>query len=293
VIFLHGDAGDFFYIGLTCIGLFGAAVAARLLANRMIANEELACRPGIELADQLRINERVICDMQDGVLVIDAQGMVRQCNPRARAMLGCLFSSPSRSRIFSSSLAEEFRLRQSRGIESERVMLAPTTGRQLRERFLPSGLRHQVVQICVMGTVEAMLTGEALPVGKHPGPLPQETPLAVRRNMAFAGTIVVGGQGVGLVVATGANTETGRIAGLIAAQPEIATPLVRKMGAFAQRLLWAILGLAAVTFAIGLMRQQTAIEMFMAAVALAVGAIPEGLPATLTITLSIGVTRLA
>jgi cation-transporting ATPase F len=142
-------------------------------------------------------------------------------------------------------------------------------------------------------TVEAMLTGEALPVEKRPGPLPQDTPLADRRNMAFAGTIVVGGQGVGLVVATGANTETGRIAGLIAAQPEIATPLVRKMGAFAQRLLWAILGLAAVTFAIGLMRQQPAIEMFMAAVALAVGAIPEGLPAALTITLAIGVTRLA
>jgi len=139
VIFLHGDAGDFFYTGLTCIGLFGAAVVARLLANRMIANEELARRRGIELADQLRINERVIRDMQDGVLVIDAQGRVRQCNPRARALLGCSIQQPQSLEDFSSLLAEEFRLRQSRGIESERIMLAPTTGRQLRVRFLPPG----------------------------------------------------------------------------------------------------------------------------------------------------------
>ncbi|MFN3884713.1 MAG: cation-translocating P-type ATPase, partial [Rhodocyclaceae bacterium] len=142
-------------------------------------------------------------------------------------------------------------------------------------------------------TVEATLTGESLPVEKHAGALPRETPLADRRNMAYAGTIVVGGQGVGLVVATGPATETGRIAGMIAAAPELATPLVRKMAAFARMLLWLILGLAALTFAIGIARGETAFEMFMAAVALAVGAIPEGLPAALTITLAIGVTRLA
>lgn len=142
-------------------------------------------------------------------------------------------------------------------------------------------------------TVEAALTGESLPVEKHSRQLPRETPLADRRNMAFAGTIVVGGQGVGLVVATGASTETGRIAGMIAAAPELATPLTRKMAAFAKMLLWVILALAALTFMIGLWRQQPALEMFMAAVALAVGAIPEGLPAALTITLAIGVTRLA
>jgi magnesium-transporting ATPase (P-type) len=142
-------------------------------------------------------------------------------------------------------------------------------------------------------TVEASLTGESLPVEKHAAPLPSETPLADRRNMAYAGTIVVGGQGVGLVVATGPATETGRIAGMIAAAPKLATPLTRKMAAFARRLLWVILGLAALTFAIGISRGETAFEMFMAAVALAVGAIPEGLPAALTITLAIGVTRLA
>ncbi|MEW5782551.1 MAG: cation-translocating P-type ATPase [Pseudomonadota bacterium] len=142
-------------------------------------------------------------------------------------------------------------------------------------------------------TVEAQLTGESLPIEKHAAPLPPQTPLADRRNMAYAGTIVVRGQGLGLVVATGQATETGRIAGMIAAAPELATPLTRKMAAFAQRLLWVILGLAAFTFAIGIGRGESAFEMFMAAVALAVGAIPEGLPAALTITLAIGVARMA
>jgi two-component system sensor histidine kinase PilS (NtrC family) len=137
--FLNGESGDFFYTGLTCIGLFGSAIAARLLANRMIANEELARRRGIELADQLRINERVIRDMQDGVLVIDAQGGVRQCNPRARALLGCTIPHPHSLEDFSPLLAEEYRLRKTRGVESERVIQVPWTGRDLRVRFLPPG----------------------------------------------------------------------------------------------------------------------------------------------------------
>jgi magnesium-transporting ATPase (P-type) len=141
--------------------------------------------------------------------------------------------------------------------------------------------------------VEAALTGESLPVDKRHAPLPADTPLADRRNMAYAGTTVVGGQGQGVVIATGAATETGRIAGLIAAAPDLATPLTRKMAAFAGLLLWAILGLAALTFAIGLLRGESAFAMFMAAVALAVGAIPEGLPAAITITLAIGVARMA
>lgn len=137
--FLKGDPGDFFFTGLTCIGLFGAAIGARLLANRMIANEELARKRGIELADQMLINERVIHDMQDGVLVIDAASQVRQCNPRARALLGCTDAYAKSLEDFSPTLAEEFRLRQGRGIESELVMQIPWTGRVLRVRFLPPG----------------------------------------------------------------------------------------------------------------------------------------------------------
>ena len=140
---------------------------------------------------------------------------------------------------------------------------------------------------------ESMLTGESLPVGKDTEPLPGETLLAERRNMAYAGATIVAGQGAGLVIATGDATETGRIAGLIASAPELATPLTRKMATFSNWLLWAIGGLALLTFGIGLARGETAFDMFMAAVALAVGAIPEGLPAAVTVTLAIGVARMA
>ena len=142
-------------------------------------------------------------------------------------------------------------------------------------------------------TVEAALTGESLPIDKHHRPLPADTPLAERHNMAYAGTTVASGQGAGLVIATGAATETGRISGLIAGAPDLATPLTRKMAAFAMLLLWAILALAGLTFAIGIARGEAAFDMFMAAVALAVGAIPEGLPAAITITLAVGVARMA
>jgi two-component system, NtrC family, sensor histidine kinase PilS len=139
VALARGDAGDFFFTGLTSIGLFGAAIAARLLGNRMIANEELARKRGVELADQMLINEQVIRDMQDGVLVIGASGQVRQCNPRARALLGCTDAYARSLAEFSPTLASEFEVRKMRGIESEVVMQVPWTGRQLRARFLPPG----------------------------------------------------------------------------------------------------------------------------------------------------------
>ncbi|NJD34489.1 MAG: HAD-IC family P-type ATPase [Betaproteobacteria bacterium] len=142
-------------------------------------------------------------------------------------------------------------------------------------------------------TIEAALTGEAAPIDKHTDPLPADTLLADRRNMAYAGTMAVAGQGHGLIVATAAATETGRIAQLISAAPEMATPLTRKMAEFARLLLWVILGLAALTFVIGVWRGEAWNAMLMAAVALAVGAIPEGLPAAMTITLAIGVNRMA
>ena len=142
-------------------------------------------------------------------------------------------------------------------------------------------------------TIEAQLTGEAAPIDKHFNELPADTPLADRRNMAYAGTTVVAGQGRGLVIATADATETGRISTLIANAPEIATPLTKKMGEFAGLLLWVILGLAALTFVVGVMRGESMTEMLRAAVALAVGAIPEGLPAAMSITLAIGVSRMA
>ena len=142
--------------------------------------------------------------------------------------------------------------------------------------------------------VEAALTGESLPADKLPAlVMAADTPLADRRNMAYAGTHVAAGQGHGLVIATGDATETGRIAGLIAEAASLSTPLTRKMARFARWLLIVILAFAAVTFAVGVLRGESAYAMFMAAVALAVGAIPEGLPAAMTITLAIGVARMA
>lgn len=140
---------------------------------------------------------------------------------------------------------------------------------------------------------ESALTGESAPVAKQCDPLALDTVLADRKNLAFAGTLVTRGQGEGVVWATGDRTEMGRIAWLVGEAPELATPLTRKIAQFSRGLLWAILGLALVTFLVGIARGQPLADTFMAAVALAVGAIPEGLPAAVTIVLAIGVGRMA
>jgi len=140
---------------------------------------------------------------------------------------------------------------------------------------------------------EAALTGESVPVSKHVNSLAAETPLAERGNMAYSGTAVVAGSGRGVVVATGERSETGQIARAIADTVSLATPLTRQLSGFARQLLLVISGLAVFTFVVGLLRGEALYDMFMAAVALAVGAIPEGLPAAVTVTLAIGVGRMA
>ncbi len=140
---------------------------------------------------------------------------------------------------------------------------------------------------------ESALTGESVPVIKSEKVLDPHTILADRRNMAYSGTLVTYGQARAVVVSTGDKTETGRISEMIASADTLSTPLTRKIASFSKVLLIAILVLAALTFAVGILRGESAIDMFMAAVALAVGAIPEGLPAALTITLAIGVSRMA
>ncbi len=141
---------------------------------------------------------------------------------------------------------------------------------------------------------EAALTGESAPVAKDADLLlPPETVLADRRNMAYASTLVTYGTGVGVVTAIGDHTEVGRISELISSAEELQTPLTRKIAQFSKLVLYAILGLAAATFAIGLLRGQGVVDTFTAAIALAVAMIPEGLPAALTVTLAIGVSRMA
>ncbi|MDA1362961.1 cation-transporting P-type ATPase [Glycomyces luteolus] len=140
---------------------------------------------------------------------------------------------------------------------------------------------------------ESALTGESEPVEKHVDPLPEALPVADRRNMAYSGTLLTSGSGTGVVCATGAATQLGEIHRLIGAAHTLTTPLTAKLAGFSRLLTFGILGLAAVTFAVGLLRGHDAVAMFTAAIALAVGAIPEGLPAAVTVTLAIGVARMA
>ncbi|MCU7941432.1 MAG: cation-transporting P-type ATPase [Candidatus Thiodiazotropha sp. (ex Cardiolucina cf. quadrata)] len=140
---------------------------------------------------------------------------------------------------------------------------------------------------------ESTLTGESVPVQKRTEPLVQETVLADRHNMAYSSTLVTHGTGAGLVVATGDSTEIGHINALISSAEILATPLTRKITQFSGVLLWIILVLAGLTILAGWMHGGSLLETFMAAVALAVGAIPEGLPAAMTIMLAIGVSKMA
>ena len=157
---------------------------------------------------------------------------------------------------------------------------------------VPADLR--VFHVRNLQVDESALTGESVPVEKHGDALAPETLLAERRNLAFAGTLVTYGRAEGVVSATGDKTEMGRIAWLISEETaDLSTPLTRKIAHFSKLILWAILALAVATFALGTWRGENPVEMFMAAVALAVGAIPEGLPAAVTITLAIGVSRMA
>ena len=140
---------------------------------------------------------------------------------------------------------------------------------------------------------ESALTGESLPVDKRPEPVAHDQVLAERTNMAYASSLVTFGQGAGVVTGIGDDTEVGRISELISEAEDLQTPLTQKIAAFSTLLLVVILALGGVTFLIGLLRGESLVDMFKAAVALAVGAIPEGLPAAVTITLAIGVSRMA
>lgn len=140
---------------------------------------------------------------------------------------------------------------------------------------------------------ESSLTGESVPVEKKTDIQKIDTVLADRVNMLYASTFVTYGQGLGVVTATGDSTELGKISKLISSAVKLDTPLTVKLAKFSHFLLYVILGVAALTVAVGMMKGGSFGEMFMAAVALAVGAIPEGLPAAVTITLAIGVSRMA
>lgn len=157
---------------------------------------------------------------------------------------------------------------------------------------VPADLR--LLQSHEMRIAEAALTGESLPVHKSTNSLVGEVGLADQVNMAFSSTLVTSGQGIGLVTAIGSKTEIGRISHLIDTADNLVTPLTRRLAQLSKVMLWLILALASLNFMIGCWwHGKPPIEMLLASVALSVSAIPEGLPAALTITLAIGVARMA
>ncbi len=156
---------------------------------------------------------------------------------------------------------------------------------------VPADLR--LFQVKGLRVDESALTGESLPADKHPDAVAQDAVLGDRKSMAFTGTLITAGRGEGLVAAIGDQTETGRISHLISSAVEMSTPLTKKIAEFSRLVLWVILVLGVATFSIGVARGKEPVEMFMAAVALAVGVMPEGLPAAVTVVLAIGVTRMA
>ncbi len=151
----------------------------------------------------------------------------------------------------------------------------------------------RLVHIRDLQVNESPLTGESVPVEKQIDAIDAKTVLADRLNMLYASTFVTYGRGKAIVISTGDTTEVGRISELITTAEDLETPLTIKIAHFSRYLLFIIIGLSVITFVVGVIRGESAAEMFMAAIALAVGAIPEGLPAAVTITLAIGVARMA
>ncbi|MEW8585176.1 MAG: HAD-IC family P-type ATPase, partial [Candidatus Thiodiazotropha sp.] len=176
-------------------------------------------------------------------------------------------------------------------IDAEQLVVGDIVLLQSGDR-VPADLR--LVQLKGLQIQESALTGESMPVEKCTQSMASDLPLADRSNMAYSGTLVTHGKGSGVVVTTGAETEIGHISSLVAEVEQVTTPLLRQMAQFGRWLTGGILVIALFTFFYGVvLRDYTMTEMFLASVSLAVAAIPEGLPAIMTITLAVGVQRMA
>ena len=169
-------------------------------------------------------------------------------------------------------------------------------------RVVPADIR--LVESANLKIEESALTGESVPVDKDATAVLEGEGVALgdQRTMAFSSTIVTYGRGVGVVVGTGMQTELGKIATLLAGQGDEPTPLQRRLERFGRVLGFVILGLCGVMFAVGVLQEflrsgaiarETALELFLTAVSLAVAAIPEGLPAIVTVVLAIGVQQMS
>ena len=159
----------------------------------------------------------------------------------------------------------------------------------------------RLIRVSALQVDESSLTGESVPSKKHSEPLKESTPVADQENMVFMGTIVTKGRGRAVITTTGMNTQIGKIAEMVQEVKEKLTPLQEKLKQFGRWLGVVTIGICAVVFGVGVLREYLATglietmyvsEMFLAAVALAVAAIPEGLPAIVTISLALGVRRM-
>ncbi len=158
--------------------------------------------------------------------------------------------------------------------------------------IVPADLR--LTETAQLQAAEAMLSGESQPTDKNAFTLSvADAPLGDRLGMAHKGTVVTRGRGAGLVVATGLATELGKIAQLLAGAEELKTPLQRRLARFGTRLALVVLAICAIVFVAGLLRGEPPVLMFLTAVSLAVAAIPEALPAVVTIALALGAHKMA
>lgn len=151
----------------------------------------------------------------------------------------------------------------------------------------------RLIEVNGLQVEEAALTGESLPVAKHEAPVESDAALGDRRSMAFGGTLVTAGTAEGVVVATGARSELGRISQLLSETVELQTPLTRRLARLARVITLAILAVAGLIFVVGMLRDNSLLDSALAAITLAVASIPEGLPAVITIASAIGVQRMA
>lgn len=155
------------------------------------------------------------------------------------------------------------------------------------------GADARLLEAAALEVAEAALTGESLPVAKHPEPLPEDAPLADRRNMVYSGTHIAAGRGKAVVVATGLGTEVGKIAKLTATAADPKTPLELRIAQFGRYLVGAAIVLVTVVLSVGLLHGMPFVDVFMVAISQMVSMVPEGLPVAMTIALAVGMQRMA